>query len=130
MNPVRIVVVALLLVAILVSSSACGGPRAPEGTLKVSELAQNPVYNTEVRLFGEVNYLGEVNCDCFDLTSGDMSLKIWYDSMVEEDGTERPAVRVEGIQNGDWVIVTGELKHEGQDRPRDAFWASSIEQRP
>jgi hypothetical protein len=130
MNRMRLLVAAILLVVVLVGTSACGGPRPPEGTLKVSELAQNPVYDTEVRLFGEVDYLGEVNCDCFDLTSGETSLKVWYDSMVEDDGSERPAVSVDGIENGDWVIVTGELKHKGQHRPQDAFWATSIEPAP
>jgi len=47
--------------------------------------------------------------------------------MVEDDQTERPPVSIEGIQNGDRVVVTGELKTEGQYRQRDDFWASDIE---
>jgi hypothetical protein len=34
--------------------------------------------------------------------------------MVEDDGTEKSPVNVEGIENGDWVIVTGELKTIGK----------------
>jgi hypothetical protein len=34
---------------------------------------------------------------------------------------------VEAINNGDWVIVTGELKLEGQHRSLNDFWASNIE---
>jgi hypothetical protein len=46
--------------------------------------------------------------------------------MVEDDKTERPAVSVEGIENGDYVIVTGELKTEGTHTVLNDFWASSI----
>jgi hypothetical protein len=127
MHNLRILVTVLVLVVMVVFAGGCGGPRPPEGALKVSELAENPVYDTEVTLFGEVSYLGEVDCDCFDLTSGETSLKIWYDSMVEDDGTVRPAVSVADIQNGDWVVVTGELKTAGVNRPRDAFWSTNIE---
>jgi hypothetical protein len=123
----RIVAVVLLLCGVLLLAGGCGEPRAPQGAMKVSELAANPLYETQVRLFGQVEYLGEVDCDCFDLTSGDMRLKVWYDSMVEDDGTPQPAVSTEGIENGDWVIVTGALKSESENRPRDAFWATSIE---
>ena len=47
--------------------------------------------------------------------------------MVEDDKTERPAVSVKGIKNGDFVIVTGELKTEGTHTVLNDFWASSIE---
>jgi len=47
--------------------------------------------------------------------------------MVEDDGTERPSVSVEGIENGDSVVVTGELKTEGQHTSLNDFWASDIE---
>ena len=47
--------------------------------------------------------------------------------MVEDDGTERPSVSVEGIQNGGRVVVTGELKTAGVHRSLNDFWASKIE---
>lgn len=47
--------------------------------------------------------------------------------MVEDDGTERPSFGVEGIENGDQVIVTGELKTAGLHTLADDFWASSAE---
>jgi hypothetical protein len=47
--------------------------------------------------------------------------------MVENDGAEKPAVSVEGVQNGDQVIVTGELKTAGVHSSLNDFWASKIE---
>ena len=99
----------------------------PEGTLSVSELLQNPVYDTEVKLYGKVSLLGQLNCPCFDLTSDGEKMQTWYDLMVQDDGTERPSVSIEGIENGDWVIVTGELKTEGEHSLLNNFWASNIE---
>ncbi len=46
--------------------------------------------------------------------------------MVEDDGTEMPSVSVEGIENGDSIIVTSELKTEGKHRSLNDFWASNI----
>jgi hydrogenase maturation factor len=46
---------------------------------------------------------------------------------VEDNGTARPPVSVEGIENGDYVIVTGELKTEGTHTMLNDFWASGIE---
>lgn len=99
----------------------------PEGTLTVAELLENPVYDTEVKIYGTVSLLGELNCPCFELTSGGQKVLVWYRLMVEDGGTERPSVSVEGIENGDWVVVTGELKSEGEYRSLNDFWASKIE---
>ena len=99
----------------------------PEGTLSVSELLEKPVYDTEVKIYGKVSLLGELLCPCFELTSDGKKVEVWYDLMVEDDGTQRPPVSVEGIENGDWVIVTGELKTEGIHRSLNDFWASNIE---
>ena len=98
----------------------------PEGALSVSELLENPVYDTEVRIYGEVSLLGQLDCPCFELTSGGEKVQVWYDLMVEDDGTERPAASVEGIENGDSVIVMGELKTAGQYRALNDFWAAII----
>jgi hypothetical protein len=93
----------------------------------VSELLENPVYDTEVKTYGQVSLLGELFCPCFELTSGDKTVLVWYGLMVGDDGTERPAVSVEGIQNGDQIVVTGELKRAGVHSSLNDFWASEIE---
>ena len=97
----------------------------PETALSVSELLENPVYDTEVKIYGEVGLLGELLCPCFGLTSGGQEVMVWYGLMVDDYGIERAPVSVEGIRNGDWVIVTGELKTEGTNI--NDFWAKSIE---
>jgi hypothetical protein len=74
-----------------------------------------------------VNYLGQVFCECFTLTSDGETVEVWYGSMSEDDGTERPSVSVEGIENGNWVIVTGELRSSTGTTPSTTFWASNIE---
>jgi hypothetical protein len=98
-----------------------------DGTLSVSELLESPVYETEVNVYGDVSALGELDCPCFTLTSDGKRLEVWYTLMVEDDGTERPAVSVEGIENGDRVVVTGELRSSTGTAPSTTFWASNIE---
>ena len=99
----------------------------PEGTLSVSDLLENPVYDTEVELYGKVSLLGGLFCPCFELTSGGQKVQVWYDLMVDNDGRERPAISVEGINNGDRVVVTGELKGEGGTHySKGDFWATAI----
>ena len=98
-----------------------------EVTLSVSELLENPVYGREVNIYGNVSLLGELFCLCFELTSGGEKVSVWYDLMAEDDGTQRPSVSVEGIENGDWVIVTGELRPTDGQLPSTTFWASNIE---
>lgn len=110
-----------------------------EGAMSVFELTENPVYDTEVTIYGEVSLLGESHGEisllsesCFDLisyisSSLTVGVTVWYDLMVEDDGTERPSVSVEGIENGDWVIVTGELRSSTGEAPSTTFWANNIE---
>ena len=98
-----------------------------EGTRNVSELLESPVYETEVNVYGDVSALGELLCPCFALTSDGKRLEVWYDMMVEDDGTERPSVSVEGIENGDRVALTGELRSSNGTAPSTTFWASNIE---
>lgn len=99
----------------------------PKGVLSVAELLENPVYDTEVTIQGEVTLLGELFCPCFVLVSGGETIQVWYGLMVEDDGTEKPPVSVEGIENGDWVVITGEVKQAGQHTALNDFWATSIE---
>jgi hypothetical protein len=116
----------VLISTILILSCTSGETGKPKGTLSVSELLQNPVYDTEVKVFGKVSLLGQLYCPCFELSSGGDKVQVWYDLMVEDNGTARPPVSVEGIENGDYVIVTGELKTEGTHTMLNDFWASSI----
>ena len=98
-----------------------------DGTLSVSELLESPVYETEVNVYGNVSALGELFCPCFALTSDGKRLEVWYDLMKEDDGIERPTASVEGIENGDRVVVTGELRPSNGTAPSTTFWASNIE---
>lgn len=123
----QIILMGILLIGIGLMSGCAKEPQEAEGALSVSELFQNPVYDTEIKIYGQVSLLGELFCPCFELTSGGKKVLVWYSLMVEDDGTERPTVSVERIQNGDQVIVTGELKTAGAHRSLDDFWASKIE---
>ena len=116
-----------LLCVLALAAGSCTGQEKPEGTLTVAELLDDPIYDTEVKIYGEVGLLGELNCPCFELTSGGQTVQVWYDLMVENDGTERPGVSVEGISNGDRIIVTGELKDKGGTYySKGDFWATAI----
>ena len=127
MNSKHIILTGLLLIGVVLMIGCAKEAKKPEGALSVSEFLENPIYDTEVKIYGQVSLLGELFCPCFELTSGGEKLLVWYGLMVEDDGTERPAVSAEGIQNGDQVIVTGELKTAGVHRSLNDFWASKIE---
>ena len=128
---------ALILISILISAisiSGCtlytnNGKEIPKGTLSVSELSDNPAYDTELKIYGEVSSLGELFSPSFELNSGGKKVQVWYALMVEDDGRQKPPVSIEGIDNGDEVIVTGELKTSGKYRSLNDFWASNIEKR-
>jgi hypothetical protein len=92
----------------------------------ISELLTDPIYNQEVSIFGEISLLGELFCSCFELTSNGERVLVWYDSMVDDDGNERPRVSVDLFENGDWVIVTGELQMREQGKDLNDFWTSTI----
>ena len=119
----------ILIVLSLALLAACSmpPPTPPAGTRTVAELLADPVYDTEVRVYGRVSLLGELFCPCFELESGEKTVQVWYNLMVEDDGTEWPAARIEGIANGDWVVVTGKLKPGGTHHSLNDFWASAIE---
>jgi hypothetical protein len=129
---------ALIAVCLLITGGIVGGVVAyanddepqnetPQGAINVAELLENPIYDTEVTVYGTVSSLGEVFCPCFELSSGGETIWVWYDLMVEDDGTERPSVSVERIENGDQVVVTGELRSSDGQLPSRIFWASTIE---
>jgi hypothetical protein len=62
-------------------------------------------------IYGTVSLKGELFCPCF--LAGDV--EVWYDLM---EG--KPAVDVSDINNGDFVVVKGELQENQQ------FWAEEI----
>jgi len=127
MKSKHIILMGILLVGIGLISGCMKEPQEPEGALSVSELLENPIYDTEVKIYGEVSLLGELFCPCFELTSGGKKVLVSYGLMVDDDGTERPDVSIEGIQNGQQAIVTGELKTAGVHSSVNDFWASKVE---
>jgi hypothetical protein len=116
----------VLLVGLLLVLGCGSGPKQPAGTVTASELLADPTYDTTLQLYGQVSELGELFCPCFRLSSGDASVMVWHDLMVEDDGTQWPPASVEHIKNGDWVVVTGELKSAGTYRTLNDVWAQEI----
>ena len=117
----------LLLLIIGLSVASCVSDKKPEGSLTAAELLENAVYDTEVTIYGKVSALGELACTCFFLTSEGQSIHVWYDTMVENDGTVRPNVDVTGFSNGDELVVIGELKgDDGIHYTKNDFWAHEI----
>ena len=117
----------VILVISLLLSGCFRVPQRPEGTLSAADLLENPVYDTQIRIYGKVSGLGKVMCTCFFLESEGENLQVWYDTMVEDNGTIRPAVDVQGNKNGDWIVITGELKSGGDHYSLNDFWAVSID---
>ena len=121
----RIILIMTLLIFVALSGCA-GDPAKPEGALSVAELISDPVHEAPVQIYGKVSALGELMCTCFFLESEGENIHVWYDTMVEDDGTVMPAVSIEGIQNGDWVTVSGVLKLNGIHYSPNDFWASQM----
>jgi len=130
-NRMKMMKTQAILIGILVIFglvSACARvPAAPKDTLSVAELLSTPVYDTQIQIYGKVNALGELMCTCFFLESEGQNIHVWYDTMVEDVGTVLPPVSTEGIKNGDWVLVSGELKSGGIHYSPNDFWAIDIE---
>ncbi|MBN1159802.1 MAG: hypothetical protein JXA43_01020 [Candidatus Diapherotrites archaeon] len=98
-----------------VVESTMSGIEKPRGTISVYELLNEYGFNQEVQLYGKVSTFGMLLCPCFELSSEGETVQVWYDLM---DG--QSAVSMEGIKNGDWVVVRGEYKESKQ------FWAKEI----
>ena len=97
-----------------------------EGARSVAELLRKPIYNLEVITYGTISSLDETT-PYFELTSGEETIRVWYDSMVNKDGTQNPRVDLEGIRNGHKVVVRGELKEEaGKYHEQGDFWAMEV----
>ena len=105
----------VFLICAVIFSSCLPEHPVPEGVLTSSELLADPVYETPIQMYGQVSGLGEFECPCFALKSGDAQIYVWFDMMADEDGSPtpptRPPVDVAGIENGDRIVVSGELKY-------------------
>lgn len=126
MKTKSITLLGIFLIFILLSGCNQESPK-PEGALSAAALLENPIYDTQTRVYGEVSALGELACTCFFLQSDGENLHVWYDTMVEDGGTVRPSINVQEINNKDWVLVTGELKSGGDHYSLNDFWASRVE---
>lgn len=123
MKKKKVFVLASCVLVLLMVGAACNTRvQLPEGTLTVSELLKSPVYDTEIKVYGEISLLGELFCPCLVLSSGGKSIEVWYSMLSDEDGTLWPTVSVDSFQNGDFVIVTGELKLD----VKNVIWAIII----
>jgi hypothetical protein len=85
------------------------GEGLPSGLIVVSELPDNPIPGAVVNVTGRVSELGMMDCPCFTLTSGGVSVEVWYSVMVTSARSENPIIDISGISNGDYVIVRGTL---------------------
>jgi hypothetical protein len=117
----------LTLVAIALAVGCGAAPPAADEPLTVDALVADPVYDVEIVVQGEISMLDELFCPCFELSSGEETVEVWYDLMTDDDGTMWPAARVDHIANGDQVAVRGELKHAGLFRTENVFWAIEVE---
>ena len=120
-----------IIINALILSGCAKEPPKPEGAISSAELLADPVYNTPIEVYGQVNGLGEFECPCFALISGDKQIYVWFDMMVESDGSPTPPTRspvdIEGIENDDWVVVSGELKYFEDFKVHKDFWLNEFE---
>ena len=121
----------VFLISAGVLSSCSSVPLRPEGALTSAELLADPVYETPIKVYGQVSGLGEFECKCFALKSGDAQIYVWFDMMVEDDGSPnpptRPSVDIRDIENGDWIVVMGELKYFEDFKIHKDFWLDAVE---
>ena len=121
-----IILLGILLTFVLLTGCS-QEPQKPEGALSIAELLEDPLYDAQTRIYGEVSALGELMCTCFFLQSEGDSLQVWFDTMVGDNGITMPSVNVEAINNGDWVVAIGELKSGGIHYSLNDFWLSQIQ---
>ena len=121
----------IILISSLILAGCAKEPPRPDGAITSAELLADPVYNTSIQVYGQVQGLGEFECPCFALKSGDEQIYIWFDMMVEDDGSPTPPTRspvdIEGIENDDWIVVTGELKFFENRKKHKDFWLTEFE---
>jgi len=120
-----VVFVSVAVLAIAVSSVACGAKLA--GAVTCRQALENGIYDTEMKVYGTVSRLDDLGVFAFLLTSDGRELLVFYGSMVKDNGESLPDVSVANIQNGDRVIVAGELKSAGRYRTQNSFWSYRID---
>jgi hypothetical protein len=108
-----LVVITVLALVILAACWLWLGIQKPSGTLLVSELLQNPVYDTGIQIYGQISGKGELPCPCFELVSGGKKVRVYYGE-------------IPGIENGKWIGVSGSLRKASGSGETDEFWASSF----
>ena len=123
----RVLLVVLSMNILIFNVSSCNWVTRKYNT--VAELLDDPVYNQDVKVEGVISLLGELFCPCFHLSSGGKVIEVWYDLMIEDDGTKWDAINVEGVSNGDTVIVSGQLKQKCVHNSLNDFWVKDIEKK-
>lgn len=115
----------------LIISGCAKEPQKPEGGISSAELLADPIYDMPIKVYGQVLGLGEFECKCFALKSRNEQIYVWFDMMVEEDASPKPPTRtpidITGIENGDWIIVSGELKFFENRKVHKDFWLDDFE---
>lgn len=121
----------ILLFPVIILSSCVKEPSKPEGALSAAELLADPIYDSEIKVYGQVSGLGEFECPCFALSSEGDRIHVWYDMMAEDDGSVNPPTRapidIEGLKNDDWIVATGELKYFDYKKINEDFWLAEFE---
>jgi hypothetical protein len=96
----------------------------PAGAITTGDLLKNPVYGTEVKVYGKVSVLGQVDCMCFYLTSGDGTISVWYSYPSANDMHKSTRIDIDGLQNGDTAVVVGRVNDLSDVPP--SFWAINV----
>lgn len=78
----------------------------PTGSMSVDSLLEKPYYGAEIFVYGTVSDLEK---------EPEASFKLNWEGAVLEVETVGTASGIEEIENGDWVIVSGELKAGKED---------------
>jgi len=126
--PLGVKAIVISVAGVLVSGmslGACGTHLA--GAVSCRQALENGIYDTQVKVYGTVSKLGYLGVDGFLLTSDGRELTVYYGSMYKDNGESLPDVSVDGIQNGDRVVVTGELKSAGKYTVQNSFWSYRID---
>lgn len=107
------------------SLAACSGS-ARAGAVSVREALDRATFDTQVKVYGVVSGLRQSPGPYFTLSSGGRTMKVYYDGMMEDNDVVWEPVHVDGIRDGDEVVVTGQVKSAGIYRAQYSFFAQAI----
>jgi hypothetical protein len=98
-----------------------------EPPLTAAEILDQARYSEPgITVHGEVLDLGDISvCECFSVSSGEKGIQVWYD-LKKDKNLDRRTLNVLGLENGDWVEVTGELIPIEGINPSTNFYATRI----